>query len=132
MAGRVKTRGTTLFEATMALAIIGLSLTALVQLLVPVQHQRRMIERRSLALLEAANVLENLMNAPLAELAPERIRELRLSEAAAAQIRGGSLVVEVAEPSGTPAARRLRVTVQCDGPDGAPETLGQLTAWRYE
>lgn len=132
MAGQAKTRGTSLLEATLALAVIGLSLMTLVQLLSSVQHQRRMIERRSLALIEAANVLERLMNLPATELTPEKIRELRLSDSAAAQIPGGTLTVEITDPSGSPSARRLLVTVQGDGPDGAPMTLGHLSAWRYE
>lgn len=132
MAGRRKSRGTTLFEATMALAVVALALTALVQLLASLQHQRRLVERRSLALLEASNALERLMNLPVDELAPEKIRALRLSDIALAQIPGGELSVEMSEPSGTPAARRVLVTVVGAGPDGSPETLGQLTAWRFE
>ena len=79
----------------MALVLLGAAAALMAQTLGGVAQQRRAADQQSLALQEAANLMEQLFAIPYAELTPERAADLRLSELARHQLPGARLDVAV-------------------------------------
>jgi prepilin-type N-terminal cleavage/methylation domain-containing protein len=125
-------RAFTVTECLVALALLGAAAALMAQVLGGVAQQRRAADQQSLALQEAANLMEQLFAIPFAVLTPERAADLTLSEPARHQLPGARLDVAVTPASDEPAAKEVRVALRWldrSGQYGAPL---QLTAWRHQ
>lgn len=122
----------TITESLVALALLGAAAALMAQTLGGVAQQRRAADQHSLAMQEAANVMEQLFAVPYAELTPERAAGLSLSELARHQLPGARLEVAVASVAEEPAAKEVRVALRWHDRSGQYGAPLQLTAWRHQ
>src|SRR5688500_9036254 len=105
-------RGFTLPELLVASVVLGVALTVSVPVTGALRTQQREARHRLCARAEAENCLERLTATPWERLTPEHADEHRLSDAAARQLPGGELKVDVAAEDGEPSARRIQVEIR--------------------
>lgn len=115
-------RGMTLIELTVAVALLATAMTVTVRLVGWIAEERRATERRQRAAVEAANLLERVVERPWDDLS----REVSLSPEARRQLPGGEARVEAVESSGM---KRVRVEVRWRDKTGAFVTPVRLTTW---
>jgi len=123
-------RGTITHEATMAIVMATAVIVGAVQILAVVSHQRRDIDRRSMAVREAGNLLEEIAARPWDELTEEQLAALTLSGECRAVLREPRLRIAVdPEPEG--AGKHISVEIDwLTGQDQRALPL-RLAAWRY-
>ena len=123
-------RGTITHEAIMAIVIATAVLAGTAQILALVSHQRRDIDRRSAALHEAGNLMEEIAVIPWNKLTAEDVAALTLSDDCRAILREPRLNITVAAE---PASAGKHISVEIDwlvGQDQRSLPL-RLAAWRY-
>jgi prepilin-type N-terminal cleavage/methylation domain-containing protein len=130
--GRSLQRGFTITECLVALVLLGAAAALMAQVLGGVVQQRRAADQQSLALLETANLMEQLVAIPYAELTPQRAAELGISELAQHQLPGARLEVSVAPTADDPSGKVVRVSLRWHDRSGRYGAPLQLTAWRYQ
>src|SRR5438105_5305247 len=104
-------RGTTLMEVVVALALLGLATTAMIEFVSLSARQRRTAEHRRVALQELANQAERVAFMSWDELAPDRFTTWQPSTDLSS-IPSATCRAEVADESGPLACRRIRLLVQ--------------------
>jgi hypothetical protein len=123
-------RGTITHEATMAIIIATAVIAGAAQVVAVISHQRRDIDRRSAAMREAGNFMEEIAVIPWDKVTEEDLAALRLSDECDWILREPRLNITVAaEPTGT----GKRINVEIDwlvGQDQRALPL-RLVAWRY-
>ena len=123
-------RGTITHEATMAIVIATAVIAGTAQILAVIAHQRRDIDRRSAALHEAGNLMEEIAVIPWNNVNEEGLAALRLSDECLGILREPRLRITVdAEPAGV----GKHISVEIDwrvGQDQRALPL-RLAAWRY-
>jgi hypothetical protein len=124
-------RGTITHEATMAIVMAMAVIAGAAQVLAVIAHQRRDVDRRSTALREAGNLLEEIAARPWSELTEEKLSALALSDECKAVLREPRLRIAVdAEPAGA----GKRISVEIDWLAGQQDQRAmplRLAAWRY-
>ena len=97
------------------------------------QHHAR--QCRQTALGEVDNVMERLSVLGFDELTPERVGEVRLSEAAKARLEAAELSIEIAaapeEPTEQPPSKRIAVSLRWQDRGGRMVKPVRLVAWKY-
>jgi prepilin-type N-terminal cleavage/methylation domain-containing protein len=125
-----KPSGFTFAELTVALAILGMVIVVAAQLLAAAAVQRRGVERRSLALLEAANLMERIAAVPFDELDSTRVEQYALSARTQSCLPESQLSIHV-QSKEEGEIRFKMVTVEIGWlSSGQPARPVQLTAWR--
>ncbi len=126
-------RGFSLIEALAATAV----LTSLIAAWLPLQHVtarlRRAAQWRQVAQFEAAGVLERLAAWPPADLTPEKVAGIELSDEARSILPNANLRVEVQPVANgeVPGVRVIvRITWNEPSADLKPQQV-ELVAWRY-
>jgi prepilin-type N-terminal cleavage/methylation domain-containing protein len=130
--GGAPQRAFTITESLVALVLLAAAAALMAQMLGSVAHQRRAADQQSLALQEAANLMEQLFAMPYAELTPERAADLTLSELARHQLPGARLEIAVTPSADEPAAKEVRVALRWLDRSGQYGVPLQLTAWRHQ
>ncbi len=123
--------GFTLIELMAATALLVTFVAVLVPMFQATVAQRRSIERRQAATLEAANALERVSALGWDELTAERAAAIRLSEEARQTLPGGELKLEFIQTAGEPDCRRIVVEVGWEPQPGQPRQTVRLAAWRF-
>lgn len=124
-------RGISVLEVTLALMILTVSITGLVQLLATAAGQRRTSETRRLAAQEVANQAERIALLTWDELTTDRLAALRPSELLTAAVPSASLRTAVETEAGPPESKRVRIEIQWTDPSGQTvEPIG-LTIWQF-
>lgn len=124
----LRRRGFLLQETTMAILLVTAVMAATAQLLHGVTQQRRSEEYRALAVLETANVLEDLMARSWSELTAPDLRH-DLSPLCRSRLPDARLRLSV-EPESAADTRRIRVVIDWQSPTGQRSRAVQLVAWR--
>ena len=122
-------RGFTVPEVLVAAVVLGAALTVSVQMLSAVAASDREAARRTTALAEAGNTLEQLTSTSWEKLTPELAAATELSPSAASQLPGGASKVNIEELDTQPPAKRMSVEVRWQGRQGRPVAPVRLTAW---
>jgi len=124
-----KRRGTTVTEATIAVVIAAAVLTGVAQLVALASHQRRISERRAVAVREVGNLMENLMSRPWAEITTEKLADVELSDECSENLPDVRLHVEVSSEDD----EAKRIGVQIDWQNAADQRGEpvRLVAWRF-
>lgn len=112
----------------MALAVIGMAIVLAAEGMAMLGAQRRIIERRTAALVELDQVLERVAATPWEQISEAMLEKLELSPPLRERAK---LIAEVAEEPGTPAAKRVTVALQWRSRSGSEETSPSLVAWRF-
>ena len=123
-------RGTITHEAIMAIVMATAVIVGTAQILAVISHQRRDIDRRSTAIREVGNLLEEIAARPWDELTEAELSALALSDECNAVLREPRLRITVdPEPEG--AGKHISVEIDwLTGQDQRALPL-RLAAWRY-
>jgi hypothetical protein len=124
-----RARGLTTFEIVMATVVLGVAMMLTVRCLGWVVRERRSIDRRAIAVQEAANLMERLTAQSWKDLTPETFGDQTLSEEAIRSLPGAELKVAVADRPGELLLKRIRVQLRWRGRSGGYEAPVRLTAW---
>jgi|CXWL01.1.fsa_nt_gi hypothetical protein len=123
-------RGTITHEATMAIVMATAVIAGTAQVLAVVSHQRRDLDRRSAAIREAGNLLEEIAARPWDELTNEKLSALELSDECRAVLREPRLRIAV-DPEPETAGKHIRVEIDwLTGQEQRALPL-RLATWRY-
>jgi Tfp pilus assembly protein PilV len=113
----------------MAVALAMAGVVGLAHLLGLVASQRRTARQQATAVREAGNLMENLATRRWAQLSPDQMAKVRLSEDCLRCLPGATLRVDVnAEDQDT---KRVRVEIGWRGASGRRVEPVRLTAWRF-
>jgi Tfp pilus assembly protein PilV len=123
--------GVAVVEAIVALVIALAVLATVGQLLALAAGQRRAAAERAAAVREAGNLMEEVMARPWAQITPDNLAELSLSESCRQRLPGAQLQWETTiedEPAG---AKRISVRIDWQDRAGQRGEPVRLVAWRY-
>lgn len=142
-----KRGGFTLTETLVAGLILATAFTVATRMLIAASAQRKALDIRQIAIIEAGNVMERLTAEPWSKLDATELGQWKLSPQAARALPDAKLEIQV-EPitnkpgseetdtkktgSSEPAAKRVTVIVSYSGNAGQPAREVRLVAWRYE
>lgn len=127
-----KTRNAmTVLEVMLALAVLSLAFVLLAQFLTASAQQRRVSERRRIALQEVANSLERVAALPWDEVTSEKLAAWKPSSAASTVLSQAQMRSIVATEPGPPEVKRVRIEVAWTDASGQlVEPIG-LTTFVY-
>jgi hypothetical protein len=128
---RLKGRGATLIEVTVALVVLAAAMLALAQMVALAARQRRLTEARRLAMDEVANQAERVAALPWDKVQPAEFTSWEPSAALTGAIPAVKCLAEVTDEPGPPAARRVRLEVQWTDAAGQPTSPVGLTLWKF-
>jgi hypothetical protein len=121
-----------LIEMAVTGALIAVAMTVTVQVVGYVALERRAVERRERAILEANNLLERLVSRPWDELTPGSAKEARVSSTTSSFLRSPKLDVEVTPSDDAPARKKVSVEIRWLDRSGRPESPVRLVSWVYK
>jgi hypothetical protein len=121
-------RGVVLVEVMVGCALAALLLALCVQLLSLTAIERRDVEQRTIALEQAANLIERVSAMPYDRITPEYLAELELPPEVEAILPGPAAKWFVTEETGDVPAKRVRVEISWRG---RPQRPAKLTYWVY-
>jgi type II secretory pathway pseudopilin PulG len=122
----------TLIELVAAMGLLAAVMMLAAQVLTAMSAERRLNERRQIALQEAANALERLRGVPLGQLTPARLEQVALSPTGAAHLPGGELQAEVIDDTAAPGLKCLVVQIRWRARGGELVAPVRLANWRWE
>jgi hypothetical protein len=128
---RSRRRGSLLVEVAMAAVLLMIAMTLTIKVLGLVALERRASERRQRALIEVANLMEQMTAPPFDDVTPELARRLALSPSARQSLPDSKLAVDVAdgEPGPGRSAKQIAISLRWRGPDGEWMAPVRLTSW---
>jgi hypothetical protein len=125
-----------LAELAMAIVLLVIAMTLVIKVLSWAAHERRVADRRERAVLEVANLMEQITAHPMEEVTPEMARGLTLSEAARQSLPDAQLGVEVASGAVNGVrelpAKRIAIRLRWRGSGGEWETPVRLSSWIHK
>jgi hypothetical protein len=124
-----------LAELAMAIVLFMVAMTLVVKVLGWVAHQRRAGDRRELALMEVANLMEEITARKFEQVTPELGQRLLLSESARQRLPDAQLDLKIgrAEEQGSRElpAKRIAIQLRWRGSGGLWEAPVRLASWMY-
>jgi hypothetical protein len=120
-----------LIEMAIAGLLIAAAMAATLQVVGWVATERRAVERRERAVLEASNLLERITARPWDELSTEALGSIKLNEQASAFLPGSALALKVVPFEDAPSRKRITVELRWQDRSGRPEAPVRLVAWIY-
>jgi len=127
----VRRRGIALAETFTAFVLMAMFVGIAAQMFVATAGERRAVERRSTAIIEAANIAERATALGWEELTPERLAGVGLSAAAKEVLPEAALKLTVEPDASDAAAKRVRVEISWHSPSGGNEKPVHLSYWVY-
>ncbi len=123
-------RGTTFSELLIAIVLAMAAMAGIVKLMAIAARQYQILEFRSAATLEAANVMDDLMSRPWTEVTPNKQTKIQMSAMFRQTAPKATLSVTVLPEDDSKDVRKL--TVRIDLSDAVNQRKPvQLVAWRY-
>lgn len=123
-------RGSILLEATMAVVLLTIAFVAVAHLLALAARQKREVQWRTLARLEATNAVERLMARPWDELTPQ-ITDVSLSEFATERLPQARLGIQIHPVQGEIPTKKIQVRVDWVNLVGQRGQPVELVAWKH-
>jgi Tfp pilus assembly protein PilE len=127
----VARRGFTLVETAVAFGLMAMLIAVCLQMLSTMAAERRAVERRAVAMQEAANVVERIAALPWEQLTPERLSAMDLSRSVQESLPGGVAQVSLEPVEADPSARQIRVEITWVHPADNSEAPVSLRFWAY-
>jgi prepilin-type N-terminal cleavage/methylation domain-containing protein len=124
-------RGMTILELLVALFVLTTAMAALVQLLTVAASQRRLLEQRRIALQEVANQAERVALLNWNETAGDKLTSWQSSADLQGVLPEAKCTAAVSDEAGSPAARRIRLSVVWTNAAGQSVDPVTLTVWRF-
>ncbi len=128
---RKRRPGFGLIEMAVSGVLIVVAMTVTVQVVGWVALERKAVERRERAVLEADNLLERVVATPWDELTPELAKQFHTSSTTASFLRNPTLVVNVVPFDDAPARKKVTVEIRWLDHSGRPESPVRLVSWTY-
>ncbi len=128
---RPRRPGFGLIEMTVAVMLLAAGMVVTLRVIGWVAVERRAVERRERAVLEASNLLERAVARPWDGLTPDALASLRLDEATTRALPGAALAWGVVEEKEPAPARRITLEVRWRDRAGQAEAPVRLVAWIY-
>jgi hypothetical protein len=124
-------KGSLLAEVTMASVLLMIAMTLTVKVLGYVALERRASERRHRAVLEVANVMEQITAYPFEVVTPNLAGRMTLSPVARQSLPDAELKVDVAESQAgaSRSAKRISIKLRWRARTGEWEAPVRLTSW---
>lgn len=126
-----KRHGATIGEATIAIGLAAVVLGGVAQLVAVSASQQRISERRSTAVREVGNLMEDLMSRPWNDVTPEKVADTRPSEWCRQTMPDARLRVDVNAEGERGEVKRISVQIDWPNAGGARGEPVRLVAWRY-
>jgi Tfp pilus assembly protein PilE len=120
-----------LIEMAIAGALIAVAMTVTVQVVGWIALERKAVERRERALLEADNILERVMAMPWNDLSTESAKRTTILPATSEFLRSPTLNVNVTAFEDAPVHKKVVVEIRWLDRSGRPEAPVRLVAWAY-
>jgi hypothetical protein len=120
-----------LIEMAMTGVLIAAAMAATLQVVGWIAIDRRAVERRERAVLEASNLMERITARPWDELKTEAIASIKVSESSAGFLSGPKLDLKVEPFDDVPARKKVTIEIRWRDRSGRPETPVRLVAWTY-
>jgi Tfp pilus assembly protein PilV len=130
IAERPRRPGFGLIEMAVTGVLIVVAMAVTIQVIGWIALERKAVERRERALLEAENVLEHIAAIPYADLSTESTAKLRPSSSAG-PLRDPVWKVEVISIDEAPARKKIVIEVCWPDRSGRSEAPVRLVAWVY-
>ena len=124
-------RGFTIVEMMAAGAMTVVLVTMCVQMLTFTTVQRRAAERRTIALEEAANLVESVRALSWEEVTPERVAQFRISKAAQDILAGATLKIALEPSTSGPPAKLVRLEIAWPGGADGRDASVHLSSWIF-
>lgn len=123
-------RGALLLETAISALMLMIAMALAAKVTASLAAERRSWDRRGVAAVEVANVLERISARPFDALAVGPLEGLSLSPAASGMLPGAELTAEVAdEPAGDLPARRVAVRLRWRNRAGDWDAPVRLVTW---
>ena len=129
--GNRRRRGFGLIEMAVTGLLIAIAMAATLQVVGWVALDRRAVERRERAVLEASNIMERIAARPWEELSTEALQSIKLSESSAAFLPGSTLELKVIAQEDVPVRKKITVEIRWRDRSGRDEAPVRLVAWTY-
>ena len=124
-------RGVTLLESVVAFGLLAAMVAVSLEMLAVTAAQRRAIDKRVIALTEAANVAERIATLPWDRITPEGLADVELSPAAQKKLPRGVLKLAVEPAAAGLPARRVDVEITWALGSLGGERPVRLSFWAY-
>lgn len=122
--------GTTFSELLIAMLLAMAAMAGIAKLMTVAAKQYRILDLRSAASLEAANVMDDLMSRPWNEVTPDKQANIQMSAMFCQMIPKATLAVTILPEKDSKDVHKL--TVRIDLSDAVNQRKPvQLVAWRY-
>ncbi len=127
----IRRPGFGLIEMAVTGVLIAAAMAATLHVVGWVALERRAVERRQRAVLEASNLMERITARPWESLSTEALGSIRMAEASAALLPGSTLGIQVESIENTPLRKRITVEIRWLDRSGRPEAPVRFVAWAY-
>ncbi len=124
-------RGLTVLESVVALGVIAALLAVTLKMFAATAAERRAVERRSVAEIEAANIAERISTLPWNEITSQGLAQISLSPAAKEFLPRGELSVAVEDTAAGPPGKHVRLEITWTDAAGQREAPVRLSSWTY-
>ena len=124
-------KGFTMIEVIAAIAVLAAAMVAVAQTVAVVARQRQRTERQTLAVQEAANLMERIYALPWNEVTQDQAVAARLSPAGRSRLPAAAVKVTVQASGDPPTEKRISVDIDWQEADGGRSRPVRLTAWRF-
>jgi Tfp pilus assembly protein PilE len=125
-------RGFGLIEATAALVLLAAMATLVAQIVAWSAAECRASQRRTIALVEAANAMERLAASNPQSLGAHSITEMPLSPTTKEMLPSGRLTSEIQAATGALEGKRIVIEVNWLNQAGEPEMPVRFVTWVWE
>jgi hypothetical protein len=127
----VPRRGVALLEVVVAFGLLAVLLTICLQMLAATAVQRRAVDRRAVAVEEAANIIERISALPWDQVTAERLAAIRLSPDAGHSLPNGAVTLAVESSADGPRGKQVQLAITWSDPAGETERPVRLSYWMY-
>ncbi len=132
MKRRLRNRsGSVLQEALAAVAMGGIVVVGVAQLLAVASRQWVASEQRSLAVREAGNALEEVFSRPWAGVQNDKMSDIQLSQTGKELLPDAKLRVTATASESEKDSQQIRIELDWRNPAGQRAAPVRLVAWRY-
>gem|GEM_PF-1959014 len=124
-------RGFTVLEMLVAFTLLGAASATMIPLIHATAGARKQTVRRQLAAIEVSNLMEVATARPWEQLTTADLESLSMADSTRKLLKEPELSIQVAEDEGTPAARRIQISLRWKNTAGDWLAPVRLTGWVY-
>ncbi len=124
-------RGFSLIEIAVAAALLAVLIGVSAQMVVATNAQRPALEKRAIALQQAANIIERVTAWPWQDITAERLASVKLAPSVTELLPGAALKLSVEPAVDAPPGKHVRVEISWTNAAGGTDSPVRLNYWAY-